>query len=200
MDARHGPSYLCRLTTSTVSSVASCDHVSHFGCPVGSGLVYRLLATVLSFTPTFHRTLRQSKIPSPRVTFDSHSRILSVATLLELLFRRYRFRGRHVAASSFEFTARGVTLSSSSSLRVNPTLSELPELSSGGALSLSFPTVTSRTGEESLSPSISRETPSQAPGPFSLRPCPRVRPPHLCLVSEVTLHSFSVTAQSVTGA
>lgn len=58
----------------------SCDHVSLFGCPVGSGLVYRLLATVLSFTPTFHRTLRPSKIPSPRVTFDSHSQLSSVAT------------------------------------------------------------------------------------------------------------------------
>lgn len=51
-----------------------------FGRPVGSGLVYRLLATVLSFTPTFHRTLRRSKIPSPRVTFDSHSQLSSVAT------------------------------------------------------------------------------------------------------------------------
>ena len=178
MDARLGPSYLCRLTTSTVSSVAWCDHVSLFGRPVGSGLVYRLLATVLSFTPTFHRTLRQSKIPSPRVTFDSHSRMLSVATLLELLFRRYRFRGRHVAASSSEFTARGVTLSSSSSLRVNPTLSEHPELSLLERLHchfLQFPSYRRRITfafyllRDSRTPTLSRRD-FQAPGPFSLRP------------------------------
>lgn len=180
--------------------MAWCDHVSLFGSPVGSGLVYRLLATVLSFTPTFHRTLRQSKIPSPRVAFDSHSRILSVATLLELLFRRYRFRGRHVAVPSFRvYGERRYSLvfflapCESHTLRTSRTLFWG---SASTVISYSF----RRTGEELLSPSISRETPSQAPGPFSLRPNPRVRPPRLSLVSEVTLHSFFVTSQSVTGA
>ena len=56
--------------------------------------------------------VRHPQTPQPRATYDSHSRILSVATLIEFLFRRHRFRGRHVAAPVFEFMVRGVTLSS----------------------------------------------------------------------------------------
>ena len=43
--------------------------------------------------------VRHPQIPQPRATYDSRPRILSVATLIEFLFRRRRFRGRYVTAS-----------------------------------------------------------------------------------------------------
>jgi hypothetical protein len=109
--------------------VACCDHVSLFGLPVGSGLFFRLIATVRLFSVDFRRARGICQIPQPRATFDSHSRILGVATLVRLPFRRYRFRGRHFAAPEFGvYDGRRYSLISSSN-RVNPTLSKHPVLS-----------------------------------------------------------------------
>jgi hypothetical protein len=154
--------------------VAFCDHDSLFGLPVGSGLVFRLLATVRVFSAGSRRARGFSSSceayskSAARVTFDSHSRVLSVATLIRLPFRRRRFRVRHFAAPGSEFMVRVVTLSSLPQT-VGIPHSQASRSLSVGALLLPFP-ATSVVPAVNYYRLLSLTRLLQASGPFSLRP------------------------------